>query len=84
MYSHGLHANHCRVTGQRDIRRLLIIGASAVIAASERKGRCDDLWLADMISRKPRLVVASPVGLGPMAPSPVDPSPIVWHGGFGL
>lgn len=44
--------------GQRDIRRLLIIRASAVIAACERKGRCDDPWLARMISRKPRLVVA--------------------------
>jgi len=45
--------------GQRDIRRLLIIGANAVIAGTERKGRCDDPWLADMISRKPRLVVAA-------------------------
>lgn len=44
--------------GQRDVRRLLIIGATSVIAATEKKGRCDDPWLANMISRKPRLVVA--------------------------
>ena len=44
--------------GQRDIRRLLIIGANAVIAASERKHRCDDPWLANMLAKKPRLVVA--------------------------
>lgn len=44
--------------GQRDIRRLLIIGASSVIAASERKGHCNDPWLANMIAKKPRLVVA--------------------------
>lgn len=44
--------------GQRDIRRLLIIGASAVIAAYERKGRCDDPWLAHMLARKPRIVAA--------------------------
>ncbi|MGY9048775.1 hypothetical protein P775_00365 [Puniceibacterium antarcticum] len=44
--------------GQRDIRRLLIIGATSVIAAAEKKGRCDDPWLANMTSKKPRLVVA--------------------------
>lgn len=44
--------------GQRDIRRLLIIGANSVIAAAQKKGRCDDPWLANMLSRKPRLVVA--------------------------
>lgn len=43
---------------QRDIRRLLIIGATSVVAATERKGCCDDPWLANMISKKPRLVVA--------------------------
>ena len=44
--------------GQRDVRRLLIIGANAVIAANERKGRCDDPWLANMLAKKPRLVAA--------------------------
>lgn len=44
--------------GQRDVRRLLIIGANSVIAASERKGHCDDPWLANMLRKKPRLVAA--------------------------
>ncbi len=44
--------------GQRDVRRLLITGAMAVISASERKGRCDDPWLANMLEKKPRMVAA--------------------------
>tara|TARA_R110002167_G_C12704620_1_gene654189 strand:+ start:1857 stop:2879 length:1023 start_codon:yes stop_codon:yes gene_type:complete len=44
--------------GQRDVRRLLVTGALSVISASERKGRCDDPWLANMLKKKPRLVVA--------------------------
>lgn len=44
--------------GQRDVRRLLIIGANAVIAACEQKGHCADPWLANMLRRKPRLVAA--------------------------
>ncbi|MEP1994317.1 MAG: hypothetical protein ABJJ09_22055 [Ascidiaceihabitans sp.] len=49
-----------RVTkmGQRDVRRLLVTGAMSVISASERKGRCDDPWLANMLKKKPRLVAA--------------------------
>ncbi|MEP3920673.1 IS110 family transposase, partial [Ascidiaceihabitans sp.] len=42
--------------GQRDVRRLLVTGAMSVISASERKGRCDDPWLANMLKKKPRLV----------------------------
>lgn len=44
--------------GQRDVRKLLIIGAMSVISASERKGRCDDPWLANMLEKRPRMVVA--------------------------
>jgi len=44
--------------GQRDVRKLLIIGAMSVISASERKGHCDDPWLARILTRKPRMVVA--------------------------
>ena len=44
--------------GQRDVRRLLVTGAMSVISASERKGRCDDPWLANMLRKKPRLVAA--------------------------
>lgn len=48
----------CSKMGQRDIRRLLIVGAMSVIAGSKRKGRCDDPWLADKLARKPRMVAA--------------------------
>jgi transposase len=45
--------------GQRDIRRLLITGAMAVVRAALRTGKLDDgSWLARMLARKPRLVVA--------------------------
>jgi transposase len=43
--------------GQRDIRRLLISGAMSVIFWAIRKGT-DDPWLARMLQRKPRMVVA--------------------------
>lgn len=43
--------------GQKDIRRLLISGAMAVIFWATRKGT-DDPWLAQMLLRKPRMVVA--------------------------
>jgi transposase len=44
--------------GQRDVRKLLIIGAMSVISASTRKGHCDDPWLARMLEKRPRMVVA--------------------------
>jgi transposase len=45
--------------GQKDIRRLLIIGAIAVIQATSRTGGPKpDSWLARMLSRKPRMLVA--------------------------
>lgn len=44
--------------GQRDVRRLLVTGAMSVISAAERKGYCDDPWLANMLKRKPRMLVA--------------------------
>jgi transposase len=44
--------------GQRDIRRLLIIGAMGVVGWAVRKGAPKDSWLARMLTRKPRLVVA--------------------------
>lgn len=44
--------------GQRDIRRLLIIGAMAVIRSTSRKGRAEGGWLHRMLARKPRIVVA--------------------------
>ena len=44
--------------GQRDLRRLLITGAMAVVRWSVRRGRTDDPWLARMLACKPRMLVA--------------------------
>lgn len=44
--------------GQRDIRKLLIIGAMAVVRAALRHGTPKDTWLAKMLERKPRMLVA--------------------------
>jgi transposase len=43
--------------GQRDIRRLLIIGAAAVVRWRISKGCDEGTWLAGMLARKPRMVV---------------------------
>ncbi len=49
-----------RVTkmGQKDVRRLLIIGAMSVINATERRKRCVEPWLTRMLETRPRMVVA--------------------------
>lgn len=44
--------------GQRDIRRLLIIGAMTVVRWAVRKGAAKGSWLARILANKPRLVVA--------------------------
>jgi transposase len=44
--------------GQRDIRRLLIMGATSVIRWASRKGAPQHPWLAQMMARKPPMVVA--------------------------
>ncbi len=45
--------------GQKDIRRLLIIGAMSVIqAVGRRGGAIAGSWLARMLSRKPKMLVA--------------------------
>ena len=44
--------------GQRDLRRLLIVGAMAEISWAVRRGKTKDPWLAGMLERKPRKVVA--------------------------
>jgi transposase len=45
--------------GQRDLRRLLIIGAMSVIQAAERRGGAPaGSWLARMLARKPKMLVA--------------------------
>jgi transposase len=44
--------------GQRDIRRLLIVGAMAVVGWAGRRGAVEGSWLAKMLARKPRMLVA--------------------------
>lgn len=44
--------------GQRDIRRLLIIGAMTRIRWALRNGAPEGSWLARMLARKPRMLVA--------------------------
>ncbi len=44
--------------GQRDIRRLLIIGAMTVIRWACRKAPPENSWQARMLARKPRMLVA--------------------------
>ncbi len=44
--------------GQRDIRRLLITGAMAVLRAARHTPPAEGSWLARMLARKPRMLVA--------------------------
>lgn len=44
--------------GQKDLRRLLILGAMAVVQKAARHGAADGSWLARMIARKPKMLVA--------------------------
>src|SRR5215217_8223566 len=44
--------------GQRDIRRLLIIGAMTLVRAALRKGAPEGNWLQRMLARKPKMLVA--------------------------
>lgn len=44
--------------GQRDLRRLLIIGAMAVVRWASRKGAAEGSWLARMMEKKPKMLVA--------------------------
>lgn len=43
--------------GERTLRRLLIIGACAVVQQATRRGTLAGSWLARMLSRKPPIVV---------------------------
>ena len=44
--------------GPRDLRRLLVVGAMSVVRGAVRRGETKDPWLARMLARKPRMVVA--------------------------
>ena len=43
--------------GERTIRRLLILGASAVVRWASQRGAAAGSWLARMLARKPRMLV---------------------------
>jgi transposase len=43
--------------GERTLRRLLIIGASAVVRHASKHGASQGSWLAKMLARKPRMLV---------------------------
>jgi transposase len=44
--------------GQRDIRRLLVVGAVAVVRWAARRGAPEGSWLSRMLARKPKMLVA--------------------------
>ena len=44
--------------GQKDLRRLLVTGAMSVVQHASRRGEITDPWLAGMLARKPKKVVA--------------------------
>lgn len=43
--------------GERTIRRLLIIGSSAVVMQASKRGAAKGSWLEGMLARKPRMLV---------------------------
>jgi len=43
--------------GERTLRRLLIIGSSAVVLQASRRGAARGSWLEQMLARKPRMLV---------------------------
>lgn len=43
--------------GERTLRRLLIIGSSAVVRQASKRGAPEGSWLARMLARKPRMLV---------------------------
>jgi transposase len=43
--------------GERTLRRLLILGASAVVSRAGRRGAPEGSWLARMLARKPKMLV---------------------------
>ena len=43
--------------GERTLRRLLIIGSSAVVLQASKRGAPEGSWLEQMMARKPRMLV---------------------------
>jgi hypothetical protein len=45
--------------GERTLRRLLIIGSSAVVKQASKRGAPRGSWLEQMLARKPRMLVTA-------------------------
>lgn len=43
--------------GERTLRRLLILGSSAVVLHASKRGAPEGSWLEQMLARKPRMLV---------------------------
>ena len=43
--------------GERTLRRLLIIGSSAIVLQASKRGAPKGSWLEQMLARKPRMLV---------------------------
>jgi transposase len=43
--------------GERPLRRLLIIGSSAVVLQASKRGAPKGSWLDQMLARKPRMLI---------------------------
>ena len=48
---------HISKAGERTLRRLLILGSSAVVLHASRRGAAKGSWLEGMLARKPRMLV---------------------------
>ena len=64
--------------GERTIRRLLIIGASAVVQQASRRGAPKGSWLAQMLARKPKMLVTRCSGKKD-GPHHLGPAGQRWH-----
>lgn len=64
---------HTSNMDQRDTRRLLIVGAVAVVRLAARKGAPEGSWLGRMMARKPKTLVAviSVAMAAPVLPSKI-------------
>jgi transposase len=49
---------HISKMGERTLRQLLIIGARAVEQHANRRGAPEGFWLANMLARKPRMLIS--------------------------
>ena len=69
--------------GERTLRRLLIIGSSAVVLQASKRGAPKGSWLEGMLARKPRMLVSVALAnktariVGPYSPSKMFTEPPV-------